>query len=160
MLNEAAAFECLVLPSNPPPIVQWMLSNVIVTENSTVSIVDDRYLYFTSITSSQLGAYRCEVINALINTVEVSPTTYNVADSLPANEVVTYKPIGDLVGSVGEVLSFIYVGGYRSLNGGSLNNGVVLGCEIPVSDSSSPVLITTVLQCCFSTAYVSVKKLS
>ena len=135
VLNQPAALECKVRLSNPPPIVQWRYSGTIVTStgDSMVSIEDGRYLFIASVKDSspnRLGEYRCEVTNALIDDLEVSPTTYNVLDDLPASTVVTYKPIGDLVGSVGEILSFLYVGGYRS-SSGSIDDGVTLRCTIP-----------------------------
>ena len=135
VLNQPAALECKVRLSNPPPIVQWRYSGTIVTStgNSMVSIEDGRYLLIASVKDSspnRLGEYRCEVTNALIDDLEVSPTTYNVMNNLPASTVLTYKPIGDLVGSVGEILSFLYVGGYRS-SVSSFNDGVTLRCTIP-----------------------------
>ena len=133
VLEQPAALEDKVRPSNPPPIVQWKCSGVIVTSpvNTVFTIEDGRYLFISSVVSRRLGEYRCEVTNALIDDLEVSPTTYNVLDNLHASTVVTYKPIGDLVGSVGETLSFLYVGGYRSSSGSSFNDGVTLHCTIP-----------------------------
>ena len=135
VLNQPAALECKVRPSNPPPIVQWRYSGGVVTstQNNMVSIEDGRYLFIASVKDSspnRLGEYRCEVTNALIDDLEVSPTTYNVMNNLLAGTVVTYKPIGDLVGSVGEILSFLYVGGYRS-SVSTFNDGVTLRCTIP-----------------------------
>ena len=136
VLEQPAALECKVRPSNPPPIVQWKRSGVIVTSpvNTVFTIEVGRYLFISSVKESspnRLGEYRCEVTSALIDDLEVSPTTYNVMNNLPAGTVVTYKPIGDLVGSVGETLSFLYVGGYRSSSRSSFNDGVTLRCTIP-----------------------------
>lgn len=133
ILDQPAALECKVHPSNPPPIVQWRYSGVVVTStgNSMTSVEDGRYLFISSVVSSRLGEYRCEVTNARIDDLEISPTTYSVMNNLPSRTIVTYKPIGDLVGSVGETLSFLYVGGYRSSTGSSLNDGVTLRCTVP-----------------------------
>ena len=132
VIYQPAALECKVHPSNPPPIIQWKRSGVIVTSpvNTVFTIEDGRYLFISSVVSSRLGEYRCEVTNALIDGIMLSPTTYNVMNNLPASTVVTYKPIGDLVGSVGETLGFLYVGSYRSPSGSSIKDGVTLRCGI------------------------------
>ena len=140
ILNQPAALECRVFAANPKPIVEWNHEN-----GSLVSNFDNsksgRYLIINSVTVGHLNTkYRCKVTNALINTVMVSNLLYQLVNNLSFSQIVTYKPLQDLVGSIGEQLSFIYIGGYRSPTK-SLNNGVILRCRIP---NSSPSVTFTV----------------
>ena len=115
------AFECLVLPSQPPPIIEWFETENDVTtrlvdagEGGTPRILEDRrFLHFREI-STFPREYHCEVANARIHE-RVSGTRYLVnGTGLVAGGTHVYKEIGDLTAFVGEenfVFSYVAADG-------------------------------------------------
>ncbi len=121
-LGSDVALECDVdLPNtNPPPEIVWRFGdgtevNEITMNNKRRFLENRRYLYITTLNAADLmPTYRCEVTNAFLDFTAQAPTTYTLVDTLPLNQFIEYKPIGELTAFVGNTsFEFAYVGGYR-----------------------------------------------
>ena len=128
------ALRCDVPDANPPPIIRWADENGDTIVDSGASFATQemgggRYLYLTELDTGRLNTkYHCEVNNVRITETERSQITYTLSNTLNISMFVLYKPIGDLVGIVGEQVSFLYIAGYRTNNPNG-NDGVTLECS-------------------------------
>ena len=123
-----------MLAANPKPNIQWRQHNGLLVTSIPKSNVyfheSGQFLIIDGVNSERLNTiYYCEVTNALITSIVKSPS-YQLIDDLPFGQLVTYQPIKDLVGSVGELLTFEFVGGYRSLSNITNNDGLFLRCKL------------------------------
>ena len=122
------ALECDVLPSSPPPVIEWLEGDVNgenfspVTETPDTNMVrfldGGRYLFysFPEVDESRLmSTYRCRVTNALLDRTRLAPTTYRLVSDLAQGVLTDFKTIGDLTGFVGDTdFEFSYVGGFHT----------------------------------------------
>ena len=135
-LGSDVALECDVLPSSPPPVIQWLEGDVNGENFSPVTDTPDtnlihfleggRYLFysFPLVDESRLmSTYRCRVTNALLDRTRLAPTTYRLVSNLPEGAEIDYKTIGDLTGFVGDTdFEFSYVGGFHTGVEGGVNS--------------------------------------
>ena len=103
VVGGVAALECDVRVSVPLPTIEWSYSaDTAFTDEQLLE--GGRYLYIPEVTTSHIGrTYNCQVGS------NMAPTTYRLVGDLPADTFEEYKPIGDLIGKVGEELSFSYI---------------------------------------------------
>ena len=121
-LARAFSLECKVNASNPPPRIVWRRdgSEVMPRVGSTgVGYIEfpqnSRFLYFSAVTTADLGVYSCEVTNVLITETRVSLERYNVMEPIPIGEFRLYEDIQqNFEQAVGEELIVYIVGGYGS----------------------------------------------
>ena len=103
VVGGVAALECDVRVSVPLPTIEW-------SDSAGTTFTDEQlleggqYLYILEVTSGHIDrTYNCRV------GVNVAPTTYRLVGDLTTDTFEEYKPIGDLIGRVGEELSFSYI---------------------------------------------------
>ena len=110
VVGGVAALECDVRVSVSLPTIEWSDSATFTDEQL---LEGGRYLYIPEVTAGHIDrTYNCRVgMNA-------APTTYRLVGDLPADIIKEYKPIGDLIGRVGEELSFSYIA--TSHDGGNI----------------------------------------
>ena len=96
VVGGVAALECDVCVRVPLPTIEW-------SDSAGTTFTDEqfleggRYLYIPEVTGGHIGrTYNCQV------GTNVAPTTYRLVGDLPADIIKEYKPIGDLIGRVGE----------------------------------------------------------
>ena len=135
-LGSDVALECDVLPSSPPPVIEWLEGDVNgenfspVTETPDTNLIrfleGGRYLFysFPEVDESRLkSTYRCQVTNALLDRTRLAPTTYRLMANLPEGVQIDYKTIGNLTGFVGDTdFEFSYVGGFHTGVEGGVNS--------------------------------------
>ena len=103
VVGGVAALECDVCVSVPLPTIEWS-DNVGTTFTDEQLLEGGLYLYIPKVTTGHIGqTYNCRV------GTNVAPTTYRLVGDLPADTFEEYKHIGDLIGMVGEELSFSYI---------------------------------------------------
>ena len=99
----ACAFspECKINASNPPPRIVWRRygSGVMPRIGSTsVGYIEfpqnSRFLYFSAVTTADLGVYTCAVTNVLITETRVSLEQYDVMEPIPIGEFRLYEDVG------------------------------------------------------------------
>ena len=110
------ALECLVLESQPPPIIQWFntMNTQLTDSGSDIQLLEDsRFLYLRGVYNFP-SEYHCEVTNAWIHE-RISGTRYQIdGTGLVDGETHVYKEIGSRTAFVGE-LNFVF--SYVAVNG-------------------------------------------
>ena len=103
VVGGVAALECDVRVTVPLPTIGWFDSaETIFTDEQLLE--GGRYLYIPEVTGDHINrTYHCQA------GMNVAPTTYKLVGNLPADIIKEYKPIGNLIGRVGEKLSFSYI---------------------------------------------------
>ena len=123
VVGGVAALECDVRVSVPLPTIEWSDSagNTFTDEQL---LEGGRYLYIPEVTGGHIGRmYNCRV------GMNVAHTTYRLVGDLPADIIKEYKPIGDLIGRVGEELSFSYIASSHSVSQDGNIREVSMNCR-------------------------------
>ena len=110
------AIECRVRDANPPPIIRWYDANGPLTEvivnNRLRFLHNGRYLLINQLTTAQVNTtYQCEVTNARLHETVTSPTTYDLVETVGANEFMTYKRFVNRTVLVGDFVELSYIVG-------------------------------------------------
>ena len=114
--DNEVALECLVADSNPPPQIRWLGNGNPLTEdrtNNRLRFLDNgHYLLIRQLSTAELNtSYQCQVINARLHEMETSPTTYNLANNIGANEFRIYKRLIDRTILRGTTVELSYIAG-------------------------------------------------
>ena len=123
VVGGVAALECGVRVSVPLPTIEW--SDSVGTKFTDEQLLEGgRYLYISEVTGDHIGRiYNCRV------GMNVAHTTYRLVGDLPADIIKEYKPIGDLIGRVGEDLSFSYIASSHGISQDGNIREVSLNCR-------------------------------
>ena len=132
--DSIVALECDVLPSNPPPQIQWN-DDFGLVENTTTNKVyftdGGRFLIIVELNEMRLQSqYYCSLRNIITGDTINSSTKFVLTSGLMNGIIVEYTKVRNLVGIPGMTLSFGYAAGYNTSNPNG-NNGVVLDCTAP-----------------------------
>ena len=141
-LARAFSLECKVNASNPPPRIVWRRDGSEVMSrvgSTTVGFIEfpqnSRFLYFSAVTTADLGVYTCEVTNVLITETRTSLERYNVMEPIPIGEFRLYEDIQqNIEQAVGEELIVYIVGEY-----GSTSNVEVLSVVCGIGSGANEI---------------------
>ena len=146
-LARAFSLECKVNASNPPPRIVWRRDGSEVMPrvgSTTVGFIEfpqnSRFLYFSAVTTADLGVYTCAVTNVLITETQISLERYNVMEPIPIGEFRLYEDIQqNIEQAVGEELIVYIVGEY-----GSTSNVEVLHVVCGIGSGANEIAFSAI----------------
>ena len=114
--DDEVALECLVAESSPSPQIRWLGNGNPLTEimsNNQLRFLDNgRYPLIRQLATMELNTnYQCQVTNARLHEMETSPTTYNLANNIGANEFRIYNRLTDRTILRGDTVELSYIAG-------------------------------------------------
>ena len=117
--DDEVALECLVADSNRPPQIRWLRDGNPLTEvtaDNRLRFLDNgRYLLIRELGTVQINTtYQCQVTNARLHEMEISPTTYNLVNNIGTNEFKIYKRLIDRTILRGTTVELSYIAGAGS----------------------------------------------
>lgn len=128
----AVSLRCDYLDAIPVPVVEWYMNDDLIQESSSIRYVNNgQYLYIAALTADQRTAqYHCVVTNH--GNSQRAPTTYSLASSITADELIVYKELEPFTVELppGSSVNVQYAAAYRS-SGASTGTLLSAICNAP-----------------------------